>query len=523
MMRRCRRLEEEIKTLWSSWKNSTDLLRKIIVAGYLQGEGAMGLWLSEIQEGQNPITYWSNKNQVLFEISLLVTFKTTALINQWRFELSIKIQKVNEIVEQYANNVKKLIRCINGENRWSENKKARPLILSQENPFLEAAIIIAKQFEENVQIYPEATVRYSATIYVNSQGFTPSCDQDRNRKDVIKRIVQKTLAPIVEKLLKITERDERPTHISYRRPNYNNDIREQNIWNCNNNANDLFCCFFCEQSRYMSNLLQRGYAQERVKKYPKDHDKKRKEKHLLHTLVPKRTKLAKIANHTKIEGNTPMICKTQVAELKVEVILNNGFFISIVSKSFMESLGRSVEKSSERRIISIYSEKRSSLEILTLRDEKEVISISCRNTNQVSPDSDDENDSESDEENNENSKDSDKETDYNEANFVGLLYNLPHIVSTLSEKRSVNKDDEVLQDQNYSAGVKNILKSVRTNVNRGAEIFEENQYKPLIAKIIGEFFNLAAIASLLNFTPILEFLEEGNRAHVDKWINQKVV
>jgi hypothetical protein len=57
-------------------------------------------------------------------------------------------------------------------------------------------------------------------------------------------------------------------------------------------------------------------------------------------LAPKRTKMAKVANHTKIEGNTPMMCKAQVAGWKVEVILDSGSSISIVSKNFMESLGR---------------------------------------------------------------------------------------------------------------------------------------------------------------------------------------
>jgi hypothetical protein len=51
-----------------------------VVAGYLQG--AAGLWFSETQEGQNPITHWSDRNRVSFEASFLATFKTTALINQ---------------------------------------------------------------------------------------------------------------------------------------------------------------------------------------------------------------------------------------------------------------------------------------------------------------------------------------------------------------------------------------------------------------------------------------------------------
>jgi hypothetical protein len=238
-----------------------------VVAGYLQG--AAGLWFNETQEGQNPITHWNDRNRVSFESSFLATFKTTALINQWRFELSMKIQKVNETVEQYANDVKKLIRRIDGENRWSEDEKvwqflkglrkdiayqSRPLILSQENPSLEAAIRIAKQFEENAQTYPEATVGYGATTYVNPQVFTPNRGQDNNREDVIERIVQKALAPIVEKLQKITERDERPVHTSYRRPNYNNDIRGQNTWNRNNNVNDPFRCFFCGQAGHVARV-----------------------------------------------------------------------------------------------------------------------------------------------------------------------------------------------------------------------------------------------------------------------------
>jgi hypothetical protein len=48
------------------------------------------------------------------------------------------------------------------------------------------------------------------------------------------------------------------------------------------------------------------------------------------------------------------MCKAQVAGWKVEVILDSGSSISIVSKNFMESLGRKIEKPSERRITGIH-------------------------------------------------------------------------------------------------------------------------------------------------------------------------
>lgn len=74
-------------------------------------------------------------------------------------------------------------------------------------------------------------------------------------------------------------------------------------------------------------------------------------------LTPKRTRVVKMANHTTVEGNTPMTCKAQVAGWKVEVILDSGSSISIISKNFMESIGRRIEKTSGRKITGIHGER----------------------------------------------------------------------------------------------------------------------------------------------------------------------
>jgi len=154
----------------------TDEYKLQVVSGYLQGTA--GQWFNEAQEGQNPINYWNDRDQTSFETSFLATFRTTALINQWRFELQMKVQKLGESVEQYSNDIKKLIKRIDGNNRWSEDEKvwqflkglrkdiayqARPFIMSQEKPTLEKAIRTAKQFEENAQTYPEAATGYTTT------------------------------------------------------------------------------------------------------------------------------------------------------------------------------------------------------------------------------------------------------------------------------------------------------------------------------------------------------------------------
>jgi len=99
----------------------TDEYKLQVVSGYLQDTA--GQWFNEKQEGQNPINHWNNRDQPSFETSFLAIFRTTALINQWRFELQMKVQKLGETVEQYSNDIKKLIKRIDGNNRWSEDEK----------------------------------------------------------------------------------------------------------------------------------------------------------------------------------------------------------------------------------------------------------------------------------------------------------------------------------------------------------------------------------------------------------------
>ena len=195
-------------------------------------------------------------------------------------------------------------------------------------------------------------------------------------------------------------------------------------------------------------------------------------------LTPKRTRVVKMANHTAIEGNTPMTCKAQVAGWKVEVILDSGSSISIISKKFMESIGRRIEKVSGRKITGIHGERRPSLGIVTqvpikleeivvavdmevidaagyalilgtdwlrkahaiidyqeckliLKDERRTAQISCRNTRATVLDND-KDDDDSEEEYEESSDDSD--TDEEEVNFAGLTYELPHQESYMKYK-----------------------------------------------------------------------------------------
>ena len=240
----------------------TDEYKLQVVSGYLHGTA--GQWFNDTQEGQNPITQWNDTNQTSFEPSFLANFRTTALINQWRFELQMKVQKLGETVEQYANDIKKLIKRIDNRNRWSEDEKvwqflkglrkdiayqAQPFIMSQERPTLEIAIRTAKQFEENDQTYPDAAIGYTTTTSTSMQRPVQFRNKSDENDDTIERIVQKAFAPIAETLQKIIERGERPTNIPNSRPNFNsnrgrgyNGYRGQNNQGRNNNYPHCFAC-----------------------------------------------------------------------------------------------------------------------------------------------------------------------------------------------------------------------------------------------------------------------------------------
>ena len=62
--------------------------------------------------------------------------------------------------------------------------------------------------------------------------------------------------------------------------------------------------------------------------------------------------------------NTPMICKGQIGGWTIDLILDSGSSTSIMSRKFLEHLGRQVTRKSERMITGIHGNKRSSLGII---------------------------------------------------------------------------------------------------------------------------------------------------------------
>jgi hypothetical protein len=96
-------------------------------------------------------------------------------------------------------------------------------------------------------------------------------------------------------------------------------------------------------------------------------------KELKKALTPKRSRPGKKKGDKGKQGiligasltHTPMICKGQVSMWTIEIIIDSGSSVSIISKSFADSIKRIPNKKSVRLITGIHGNKSGSLGIIT--------------------------------------------------------------------------------------------------------------------------------------------------------------
>ena len=69
------------------------------------------------------------------------------------------------------------------------------------------------------------------------------------------------------------------------------------------------------------------------------------------------------ANLATTYSNTPMICKGQIGGWTVDIILDSGSSTSIISKKFLDHLGKKSARQSNRMITGIHGDRKSSLGI----------------------------------------------------------------------------------------------------------------------------------------------------------------
>lgn len=129
-----------------------------IVGAYLTESAA--IWHTT-QQGMNN---WNDGNNNSFETRFLNQYRTQARVIQWRQELEKRKQLPGETVDNYAKDIKKLIKRIDAGNNWDNAQKVysftkgllpdtytklSPVIAAQQNITLDQVISIAHQIEED--------------------------------------------------------------------------------------------------------------------------------------------------------------------------------------------------------------------------------------------------------------------------------------------------------------------------------------------------------------------------------------
>ncbi|KAG9292543.1 hypothetical protein G9A89_006914 [Geosiphon pyriformis] len=69
---------------------------------------------------------------------------------------------------------------------------------------------------------------------------------------------------------------------------------------------------------------------------------------------------AELANNSNV---TPLICKAQVAEYFIDLILNSGSSVSVIAKHFLEAIGRKIDEPSIRPMTNVHDDKKKGLGI----------------------------------------------------------------------------------------------------------------------------------------------------------------
>jgi len=129
-----------------------------VIGAYLKGTAAT--WYDT---DQGNIQNWAEDNDNSFKRRFMNQFRTNNRIIQWRRELEKRVQLPGETVEQYAKDIKRLIKRIDPQNDWEDTQKVysftkglkddtyrqlAPVLTMQANPTLNVAIEVAQKIEE---------------------------------------------------------------------------------------------------------------------------------------------------------------------------------------------------------------------------------------------------------------------------------------------------------------------------------------------------------------------------------------
>lgn len=186
----------------------TDNYKLAVVSGYLLNEAQT--WHQGVIAlgGAGNFQSWGNVNNRNFRNMFLTHFRTPEKVLQWRFDLQSRIQSATESVDQYAQEIKRLIKRVDHLNAWTDQEKIyqftkglrreivyqlKPHLTLQPGMTFEQAIALARQFEQNNKEFPEAMLGF------NAQTINQPVVSNQQNND-IETVVAKALGPLIQAL-----------------------------------------------------------------------------------------------------------------------------------------------------------------------------------------------------------------------------------------------------------------------------------------------------------------------------------
>ncbi|KAG9288625.1 hypothetical protein G9A89_006726 [Geosiphon pyriformis] len=381
-----------------------------IIGGYLQGFPTT--WFSQETN--------AGAQQKIFENK----FRTSILISKWHMELERRTQGSGKIVTKYAKAIRKLIKRVDSDRNWTEEqkiysftKKLRtdllyalwPLLALKDNLIMDMTIELTQKIEDNQKMHLGSTLSVFAPASVMASTsqmaatFFAAQTQDPNEQ-LIDRLTANLawlLKPLAQAGKSASQPEENPFY-AFNLTDNNHDIDELAIntlestrkkkkakvdfvldpnkpstSTTNNNKPPKATVFKNSPKLEPPEIVQKSGPYSVVKNLIETpahiifgqlmtHPQFRKNLHK--SLIPKKKtpKTNKCSCQAGLADNsnvTPLICKAQVAGYFIDLILNSRSSVSVITKHFLEAIGRKIDEPFTQPMTNIHGDKKKGLDI----------------------------------------------------------------------------------------------------------------------------------------------------------------
>ncbi|KAG9294467.1 hypothetical protein G9A89_001972 [Geosiphon pyriformis] len=330
-------------------------------------------------------------------------FRTPILISKWCIELESRTQNPGKVVTEYAKAIRKLIKqkiyFFTKELKTDLSYALWPLLALKDYSTMNMTIELVQQIENNQRMHLKFTLPVFALVppkqsekinnpkdpNMNSILINPNNPLIKDNKIVAHLTINNNVSnqrpnhaninffeknSLAEATSKSASQPEKNLFYVFNLTNDDHDINELpiNIFELTRKKKKAKVDFLESPEIVQKSGCQKSHGNPSSHHFWPIITHPQFRKNLCKSLIPKKktpktnkhSRQAELANNSNV---TSLICKAQVADYFIDLILDSRSFVSIIAKHFLKAIGRKIDESSTRPMTNVHSDKKKSLSI----------------------------------------------------------------------------------------------------------------------------------------------------------------